>query len=1214
MAAAASANTKTKMTRNSPHPSASSKANKDDEFMRQFGAVLAQLKVGNIASLALSVRQNLQARDDTEQRDQPRSTGNAVVGCRVSPEPLGGSYNIAYRVLFDDEVEWILRVPANGSHARFDRMAADAMSSEALTMKMIKLSTTIPVPTVYTYDVSSDNEIGCPYILMEFLKGRPLYEGWFNSAVSNSKREQFRARALHTIAAAMVQLNIFTLHRGGALRFDSAGLPVDVAGAKVPDATAFYDAVDKGSYPEHDIWCENGPTSDPSSYLLFTLNRRGYRGEDSAYSKGVDESSELFTQWALELSGQMSHEGQQFVLAHPDFDLQNILVHDDGTLSGILDWDGVAAVPLSVGCLRYPDWLIRDWDPVTYNWDVEAHEPKSYSGRPENTPDELVCYRAMYAQFIETLLSNDPSTSRTGKVEATITRMSVITKSLEVAVNMPQFTGQMVGHLYREMKRVVGEEASTGFPVMETLEPNAESDLDDSDDSDRDVLVSEDEDEGDNSDEETEPTEVREASCTLSDHSKGSDPESLCQKCVANLDQSSLNGVNEKRDGPDISALTATFREAPEFQEDRSSEVLSPDYAPAKDVARDQKPPWSPKDKVAKWVLGLLGLGEKGCKGASEAFHKKDKASNAQAKDWAEATPVHIDCRLGSTKTAICLCNLAETLLKKMTAQIHQDRAPGPEGSNPKNTESKRVHVLLSWLTDIINKMIHKPIDSNVETSEKPIKVVLVDTEHCQRCHSHSEEETSSARTAKSGVESPNIDSADVWASIAAEVNKGGIPIGLIKKHHDVIAQCVIENLGQEIQQEKEKEKKTYLKHKKTARAREARKQTQKKNANQENNPNPIQHAFVASESTKPIASAARVEETEKAQIEMPEGSVDGVMSRKMDAAYRSNAFSLGRVKSNIDKDFKKPISTKSEPENAAGPGSIVVAPKNHVSQAADDKGAATEQPSHTNSELLKRDVFYEVVKSANQKLRAMLSSIQGLEAAEAAEANMPPNTSGIAEDDREDSESETSSEKSSCTTVSATSLENAALRSQIAVKGGRWFETPGGNLNRVKDEDLRGDTGNDQEVTSLPSSCSPEIKGGPSKNSVASHENSKVTKVSDIQLLFPKYSQPEICNVFQVPDFDENVEVDDDEYAVEDFTQSDNSGDRDELEEGEVLDEKISDKISVRPGPKKTVDYGNFTMSEICVALGNGNLDEERMKKLEMGFKKMLAEALGII
>ena len=38
-------------------------------------------------------------------------------------------------------------------------------------------------------------------------------------------------------------------------------------------------------------------------------------------------------------------DGPPFVLSHPDFGSQNVLVDDDGTITGIIDWDNVDICP-----------------------------------------------------------------------------------------------------------------------------------------------------------------------------------------------------------------------------------------------------------------------------------------------------------------------------------------------------------------------------------------------------------------------------------------------------------------------------------------------------------------------------------------------------------------------------------------------------------------------------------------------------------------------------------------------------------------------------------------------------------------------------------------------------------------------------------------------------------------------------------------------------
>lgn len=57
-----------------------------------------------------------------------------------------------------------------------------------------------------------------------------------------------------------------------------------------------------------------------------------------------------------------------FVLVHPDFDIQNFIVSEEGELQGIIDWDGVTAEPRSLGNERYPEWFSRDWDPDMYGY------------------------------------------------------------------------------------------------------------------------------------------------------------------------------------------------------------------------------------------------------------------------------------------------------------------------------------------------------------------------------------------------------------------------------------------------------------------------------------------------------------------------------------------------------------------------------------------------------------------------------------------------------------------------------------------------------------------------------------------------------------------------------------------------------------------------------------------------------------------------------
>ena len=107
-------------------------------------------------------------------------------------------------------------------------------------MSYIRRYSTIPVPKVHHYDTTTQNPIGCPYICMNCVDGVYLYNAWFQDG-SESCREQFRARALQSLATNMVQLNKFRFPTGGAIKFDYEGKPVEAEGARIYDTLHQWD-------------------------------------------------------------------------------------------------------------------------------------------------------------------------------------------------------------------------------------------------------------------------------------------------------------------------------------------------------------------------------------------------------------------------------------------------------------------------------------------------------------------------------------------------------------------------------------------------------------------------------------------------------------------------------------------------------------------------------------------------------------------------------------------------------------------------------------------------------------------------------------------------------------------------------------------------------------------------------------------------------------
>ena len=1254
----------------SHHSSADAPSRKEDQEMRRFAAVLAQLKHEKMAHLVSSIRQG---NENLENEYSSSFIRAPATGCKVIPKPLYGSYHLAYRVLFEDGVEWILKVPANGHHACFDSLAAEALTSEALTMRMIKQKTTIPVPSVHHFDASADNEIGCPYILMDFLKGKPVWRGWFDEEASTSTLEQFRARCLQTIAAAMVQLSQFTLDRGGSLRFDSDGRPVDVAGAKVPDSVAEQDALQGLTTLGEDCpYCEKGPIVDPISSFLFMLDRRGFRENDGAYENGIREAVRLFTEWTLEKAENTYTEGPQFVLAHPDFALQNFLVEDDGTLCGIIDWDGVAAVPLSVGSLKYPDWLMNDWHPW---YDYSAKQKP----QQENSPEELSAYRTMYAQFVELCSSIACGSSEAGKLKANTTRMSLVAGSLHFAANELKFTDDVIDIILQSVEALTAEDDDS---VVSDVDPSSSVETD-----------TEDTEEEEHSNAVTGST-VSEESVTSCQ--EGSDVECLCSRCIAELapHQPPTDNSDEQTNRMYVPAMDETPSAGAEFVKNHNAESCScvnctEEAAVSKEVVASRKA------KVAKWALDLgekgfrgaskifhkeetpesqstqkarvakwvLGLGGKGCKRASEALHNKKGPTSLQPVNLAEAMPPQNKSSPSSkiSKAVICLSSRNEMLLRKITAHLHRDSVPRADGSILEGTRTRWVPTYLKWLVFILKRIIRKPMKNAVENNQTPLAAegplpanfVLLDAEHCQKCNSGEKEPGQEKQNDRD--ELTKIDSENVWACIAAEIYKGGIPIDLIKKRHNVIAQCVIKNLGREMEQEKEKE--LHLKLEEAARkAKNARKQAELTNAKHGNNLDHVQHpVIVQSENAacpesitiargdpnmgKIVPDHIRPHDDEYTpsdpqslifKLQVAKQRFDMEMALKGQSSWpatlvpRNAGAVIAQSGDSNSQNIVQDVATEDATEKANRKLRMLLAsfaePKVHdnhcksnIVHVAEDSGAATE---HSGHEMSKQDTLSsETIDLANQKLRAMLLSLQQEPLPKVAESKDEPASEG-------------GCQTSSTTLISDVISETAPEQLQAAVKAGRWFETPRGHLMRIEDDDKVHDGMEDHGSISPLNKYLSEDTEGPSNESLASRGDGVVDKVSDFQLIFPTHNKSEAVNVFQVPDIDEDEEA----YETEGFPENHSGRECDELEDSEIVgeapssrDHEFNDKgeearsqemdvvdIADKANEEEIVDSGYFTMGEICVALGNGNLDEQRMTRLKKGFMALLDDAVG--
>ncbi|KAL8851982.1 MAG: hypothetical protein Q9221_003087 [Calogaya cf. arnoldii] len=385
--------------------------------------------------------------------------------CKVVTPALRGSYNILFPIRFRDGTQWLLKLPANGADG-WDEQSARALTSEVTTMKLIYNNSSVPVSRIYGYDPSPDNPIRCPYILMERIDGTPLHHVWFQKDGPPGSLNPFRERALCDIAKAMVQLNAFTFPKAGSLHYNTRFKTMDIGPYRKVDFFAEYDGLGS-DWEETTTYIEQGPFVDPKQYFLASLDT-----EDTTnlhYTlQGQRKLLRLFIEWFFEAT---PDDDASFVLAHPDFNLQNILVGEDGSLRGFVDWDGVAAVPRCLGSEAYPLWLIPDWDPHWYN-PISDEE----NGRCDMTPAELDIYREKYARFIEAAVRDQEieqscSEPVSDGIQQTPrfsrTRVSALARCLYIAANEPFSIPYNIPMLMEKIMRLTSDDDCVPPPATD---------------------------------------------------------------------------------------------------------------------------------------------------------------------------------------------------------------------------------------------------------------------------------------------------------------------------------------------------------------------------------------------------------------------------------------------------------------------------------------------------------------------------------------------------------------------------------------------------------------------------------------------------------------------------------------------------------------------------------------------------------------------------
>ncbi|KAL3290744.1 kinase-like protein [Colletotrichum asianum] len=244
---------------------------------------------------------------------------------------------------------------------------------EVATMRWIKLRTSIPVPEVFAFDDTSDNEIGFEWMLMEFVPGIRAHKRWRKMPMAQKEAIAEKMADYHAqILDAGTRLKEFRTI--GTLYFDE---PKD--NEQPPSELHFT----PGRVVDYVFFCGNnynydiprGPFESSQEWLKSLLNiiivEKTAEAENAETESDKDEPEaiaeverKLLT--VLPIVFRDSEPSQQTVPWSPITDLEDILIDDDGNITGLVNWNCVSTMP-SWFLTQMPlflDGKVRNREPV----------------------------------------------------------------------------------------------------------------------------------------------------------------------------------------------------------------------------------------------------------------------------------------------------------------------------------------------------------------------------------------------------------------------------------------------------------------------------------------------------------------------------------------------------------------------------------------------------------------------------------------------------------------------------------------------------------------------------------------------------------------------------------------------------------------------------------------------------------------------------------
>ncbi|KAF2868450.1 phosphotransferase enzyme family protein [Massariosphaeria phaeospora] len=279
-----------------------------------------------------------------------------------------GGFNRVLQATLNDDRKVLARIPF-----RITAPAHYATASEAATLTLLRQHS-IPVPKVLGYSCTSANPVGTEYLLLEKLEGKPLSDTWFS----------LEPEVLTSITKQIVDIEVrymsIPFPASGSLYFDN-----DLTTEKmVPVQDSERGKIIVGPLATYAWWyqqraalhVDKGPWNNfsqcfeaPARRELGSLKQHGkprlhYErsvSELHGFKERLPATHAKFLSDYLKLAPSLDvpERFTRPTLRHPDFSPSNILINDNNEITGIIDWQHAAILPLAL-CAGVPR-CVQNW-------------------------------------------------------------------------------------------------------------------------------------------------------------------------------------------------------------------------------------------------------------------------------------------------------------------------------------------------------------------------------------------------------------------------------------------------------------------------------------------------------------------------------------------------------------------------------------------------------------------------------------------------------------------------------------------------------------------------------------------------------------------------------------------------------------------------------------------------------------------------------------